>query len=211
MKIVHYGHACVLLETATARLLFDPGAFSSGFEELVDLDAVLITHQHFDHLDMGNLSGLLSGNPRAALFADPGSAPALAEHDLLPAVLGPGDSVSVAGACVTGVGGDHAVIHSDIPMIPNTGYLVDHGAFYHPGDALFVPAQLIEVLALPTGGPWLKLSEAVDFLRAIAPRVAVPIHETILASPEFHYQVFENLAPAGSAVRVLDRGKPVAF
>lgn len=208
MNIVHYGHACVLLETESARLLFDPGPFSSGFEELTGLDAVLITHQHFDHLDMSRLSQLLPANPEARLFADPGGARALAEHDLHPTVLRPADSVSIAGTSVTGVGGDHAVIHPDIPVIPNVGYLVDHGAFYHPGDAFFVPAQEIDVLALPTGGPWLKLWEAVDFLREIGSRVAVPIHEAILASPEFHYRVFEDLAPAESAVKVLDRGKP---
>ena len=42
MQITHFGHSCVLVETATARLLFDPGSFSSGFEQLRDLTAVLL-------------------------------------------------------------------------------------------------------------------------------------------------------------------------
>lgn len=106
------------------------------------------------------------------------------------------------------VGGQHAVIHPDIPAIPNVGYLVD-GALLHPGDSLHVPDRNVDVLALPTGAPWLKAAEAVDFLRAMAPRVAVPIHEAVLAMPQLHYGLFERLAPQGTTVRVLPRGEPV--
>lgn len=31
MRIVHFGHSCVLVDTGTARLLFDPGSWSTGF------------------------------------------------------------------------------------------------------------------------------------------------------------------------------------
>jgi L-ascorbate metabolism protein UlaG (beta-lactamase superfamily) len=45
IRITHYGHACVLAELAgRTRVLFDPGTYSAGFEELTGLDAVLITH-----------------------------------------------------------------------------------------------------------------------------------------------------------------------
>ncbi|MGH3492851.1 MAG: MBL fold metallo-hydrolase [Sciscionella sp.] len=210
MRLVHYGHACVLVETDSTRLLFDPGAFSSGFEELTDLDAVLITHQHPDHIDVRKLPELLAANPRATLYTDPGTAHEIAELDLAPTVLHAGDAVQVAGAALTVVGGEHAVIHPDLPTVPNTGFIVDHGAFYHPGDSFFVPEQAIDVLGLPTGAPWLKLSEAVEFYRAVAPRVAVPIHEAVLASPQLHYTMFEALAPTGSAVSVLERGSAAA-
>jgi L-ascorbate metabolism protein UlaG (beta-lactamase superfamily) len=207
MRITHYGHACVLVETASARLLFDPGSFSSGFEELRELDAVLITHQHVDHVDVDKLPGLFSGSPKATLYTDSGSADLITGLDVQMTVLHAGDSVPVAGASMNVVGGSHAVIHRDIPVIPNIGFMVDDGAFYHPGDSFFVPDQEIDVLGLPTGGPWLKLSEAVDFLRAAAPRVALPIHESILAYPQIHYTTFENLAPPGSTVRVLKRNE----
>jgi L-ascorbate metabolism protein UlaG (beta-lactamase superfamily) len=207
MRIVHYGHSCVLLETENARLLFDPGTFSSGFEELTDLDGVLITHQHPDHIDMSKLPSLLRANPKARLFTDPGSAAGLADLNLSPTVLTAGDSISVAGTSLTAVGGTHAMIHADIPIIPNTGFLVDNGAFYYPGDSFFVPDQEIDVLGLPTAGPWLKLSEAVDFFRAIGPRVAVPIHESLLALPQVHYRLFEQLAPPASTVTVLEHRK----
>ncbi|KAA5829106.1 MBL fold metallo-hydrolase [Saccharopolyspora hirsuta] len=206
MQITHFGHSCVLVETGSARLLIDPGTFSADFEDLRDLDAVLVTHQHFDHLDLDRLPALLAANPNARLVVDPGSAASVEERGLTATTARPGDAIELGGAAVSVVGGAHAVIHPDIPVVDNIGYVVDHGAFYHPGDSFFVPEQRIDVLGLPTAAPWLKLSEAVDFLRAVAPRTAVPIHEAVLAAPQMHYRMFEQLRPEGTAVEVLAKG-----
>lgn len=206
MELVHYGHACILVETDSTRLLFDPGTLADGFEDLTDLTAILITHQHADHLDPARLPALLAANPDAVLVIDEGSVPVL--HDLGVAtarVARPGQALTLGAASVRTVGGDHAVIHPDIAMIPNLGYVVDDGAFYHPGDSLFVPEQDVDVLAVPASGPWLKVAEAVDFLRAVRPRAAVPIHELALARPGMHYGIMASLAPDGTTFTVLPR------
>ena len=52
------------------------------------------------------------------------------------------------------------------------------------------------MLGLPTGAPWLKLSEAVDFLRAVAPRTAVPIHEAVLSCTRARRQMLEGTPTA---------------
>ena len=96
-----------------------------------------------------------------------------------------GDSFTVEDLRIRGVGGRHAVIHPEIPVIDNMSYLVgddEHPArLMHPGDALFVPGEPVEVLATPAAAPWMKISEAVDYLRAVSPRHAVPIHQGIIA------------------------------
>lgn len=203
MQITHFGHACVLVDTGTARLLIDPGSFSAGFEKVGGLDAILVTHQHLDHLDEDRLAPLLAANPQARLIVDVGTSTTL--HDYTHEVVAPGESFAVAGASVDVIGGDHAVIHPDVPIVPNNGYLIDD-VLLHPGDSFTPPAvDRLDVLLLPTGAPWLKLAEAVDYLRAVAPRTAVPIHEAVLARPAMHYGVFEALGPAGTTVQVLER------
>jgi L-ascorbate metabolism protein UlaG (beta-lactamase superfamily) len=204
MEITHFGHSCLLLDTGAARLLLDPGAFSTGFEALTGLDAILVTHQHFDHLDLDRLAPLLRANPDARLVVDAGTGGQLAEKGIDHEVVRPGAAVQIGGASIDVLGGEHAVIHPDIPVIENNAYLVD-GTHLHPGDALVAPATPVEVLFLPTGAPWLKLSEAVDYLRAVAPRTAVPIHEAVLSNPAIWYGMFEKLAPEGATVKVLDR------
>lgn len=51
MQVTHFGHACVLVDLGTARILIDPGEWSEGFSGLRDLSGILITHKHSDHLD----------------------------------------------------------------------------------------------------------------------------------------------------------------
>ena len=211
MRIVHFGHACLLLETGSERILIDPGTYSTGFEDERELSAVLVTHQHFDHLDVKRLPKVLEANPTAKLIVDPGSAPEIEKLGLDFDVAHVGDAFAVGDTEIKAVGGEHAVIHADIPVIPNIGYLVDDGAFFHPGDSFFVPEQKVDVLGLPTGAPWLKAGEAVDYLRAVAPRVAVPIHEAVLANPGMIYGLFGNLAPEGTEVKVLERAEPAKF
>jgi hypothetical protein len=46
----------------------------------------------------------------------------------------------------------------------------------------------------------------IDFLRAVAPRVAVPIHASLLAHTAVPFQLYECLAPSGTAFEPLPRG-----
>jgi len=210
MQIVHWGQSCVLAEIGTARLLLDPGVYSAGFEELTGLDAILITHQHPDHLDLDRLPALLAANPAAQLLVDIGSAGPLADAGIAHRVVGPGERLEVADCTIDVIGGDHGVIHLDIPVVPNNGYLIDSGAgtILHPGDSFTLPGCDIDVLLLPTAAPWLKASEAVDYLRSVDPGLAVPIHQAILAKPDKYYGLFRELAPVGTEVHVVAHAEP---
>jgi L-ascorbate metabolism protein UlaG (beta-lactamase superfamily) len=182
MKLTHFGHSCLLADFDGTRLLFDPGNFSHGFEGITGLSAILITHQHPDHADPERVPALVDANPEAALFADPQTAARFGGNWR---AVHAGDEITLDGLTIRGVGGRHAVIHPEIPVIDNTSYLIGdagHRArLMHPGDALFVPDEPVDVLATPAAAPWMKISEAVDYLRAVAPRQAVPIHQAIIA------------------------------
>lgn len=207
MQLTKYEHACVLIEDGEARILIDPGMFSSGFESLTGLTAILITHQHADHVDYDRIGTVVAANPQVTVYADDGTAAALRERGLPVTVVAEGDRLDV-GAEVAVHGVNHAVIHPDVPVVPNVGYLVG-GRLFHPGDALTVPDVPVDVLCLPAGAPWMKSAEAVDYLRAVAPRVAVPIHEAVLAMPTLYINLFERLALDGTTVQTVDAGDTV--
>ena len=212
MEVVHFGHACLLVQTDSSRLLIDPGTFSAGFESVRELAAVLITHQHLDHVDFERLPVLLAANPDAELVADTASAEQLGERGHHARAVTPGEVLDLGGTSVEVHGGLHAHAHPDLPPpVPNVAYLVD-GRLLHPGDSLHVPQdRTVDVLALPTGAPWLKAAEAVDYMRAVKPRLTVPIHEATLSMPELNYRMFDALAPSGTTLNVLPRGEAVTL
>ena len=208
MQLQKFGHSCLLVESADARVLIDPGTFSSGFEALDGLSAVLITHQHPDHVDVGRLPALLERNPSMQVVADPATAQLLRDEHGVEASVATSGAVFDVGLRVEVVGEMHAQIHPDIPRVPNVGYLVDE-RLLHPGDALDVTDREVEILALPTMAPWMRMADAVDYLRAVNPRVAVPIHEALLRSTDLFYGAFRGLGPDGTTVQVLDDGAPL--
>ena len=211
MRLTKFGHSCLLVEEGRARILLDPGTWSDGFEELEGLTAVLFTHQHGDHLDAERLRGVLDRNRGVRVVSDQGSAELLGEAGVDVEVVNDGDEFEVAGVGVRVAGRDHAIIHPDIPVVLNVGYLVA-GRLFHPGDAFTPPGQHVEVLAVPAGAPWLKVSEAIEYLRQVRPLVAVPVHEKVLsaAGMSIHYRQLEQLGAAdGTTFQSIDDGKPV--
>jgi L-ascorbate metabolism protein UlaG (beta-lactamase superfamily) len=204
MKITHFGHACLLVELDGARILIDPGTLSSGYETLTDLDAVLITHDHDDHLDAGAIDAVMRANPGARLVSDSGSAPALAHLGGQTAV--PGDLLDVRGVPVQVMGGAHAYVYLDVPSNPNVAYLIGDGAFFHGGDSYDLPGRPVDVLAVPISGPWVKLGESIAYANAIGPRVAIPIHEAALSSTDQAHGMLDAFTPETVSVTVLQRG-----
>lgn len=204
MRIRKFGHSCMLAETDGVRVLIDPGGYSSGFESLIELDALLLTHQHADHFDKDRILDLLSANEHSAVTADEQTAAQLAEAGRQVRTAREGDRFPVGPVEVTVHGREHAVIHPDLPNITNVGYFLA-GTLFHPGDALTVPDRPVAVLALPVGGPWLPVRDAIDYMRAVRPRIAIGVHERALGSPQVSYGLLERFAAdQGTRFVVLD-------
>lgn len=179
MRITKFTHACVRIEHSGGTLVLDPGGFGDA-EPLDGATAVLITHEHFDHYSADHLRAsdapiYTVAGVAAAIAA---GAPDLSERVT---VVAPGAHFTVDGVAVTAVGAQHAVIHPDIPLIENSGFLfdVEGTAVFHPGDALTVPDEKVDLLLAPSSAPWLKASEAIDFVRAVGAARNVPIHDAI--------------------------------
>jgi L-ascorbate metabolism protein UlaG (beta-lactamase superfamily) len=166
MQLIRWTHSCVRLEQDGRVLVIDPGIWSEP-GELLGADAVLLTHEHTDHVDVLRLRGL--GVP---VFAAAGAS--LPELDVTS--VGVGEEFSAAGFRVNAVGGVHASVLPEQAPVANLGYIVE-GGVYHPGDALHVPDGAIETLLVPMQASWLKTAEAVAFVRAVAPARAFGIHD----------------------------------
>jgi L-ascorbate metabolism protein UlaG (beta-lactamase superfamily) len=181
MRITHLGHACLLLEMAGSRLLLDPGTFAGDLTGVRDLDAVLVTHQHPDHLDPQRFPALVADNPGARVICDPGSLEVIRGMGL-DATTHDGPS-RVGEVTVTPVGEVHALIHDELPRIPNVGVRLDadgEPSFFHPGDALDAEPGEVDVLAFPLQAPWQRSREMTAFLRRLDPPHAVPVHDGLL-------------------------------
>lgn len=178
MLLTKLGHACIRLEKNEARLVIDPGVWA-GPDILAGAAAVLITHEHADHVDQVAVRGALTGDPGLELWASATVASQFGEFGDRVHTVRHGDSFTAAGFDVHVYGAEHARIDSAIPIVPNTGFAVD-GEIFHPGDSFTVPEEAVPTLLIPVSGPWLKFSDVADYLRAVAPERAYWIHDALL-------------------------------
>ena len=201
MKLTKFPHACLRIEQDGAVLVVDPGVFSDPGAALRGADAVLITHEHADHVDVDALKAF-SG----AVYAPAEVAAQLGGSEVT--AVSPGDTFTAAGLEVQVFGDRHAHIHEDVPDIPNNAYLIG-GKVYYAGDAFSLPGVEVETLFVPIGAPWMKLAEAIDYVRAVAPQRAHPTHDAVLSTAG--QGISDNwLTQRGhTAYSRLDIGKPI--
>jgi L-ascorbate metabolism protein UlaG (beta-lactamase superfamily) len=172
MKLAKFGHACVRLESNGRAIVIDPGVMTPEPDALTGAEAVLITHQHFDHFDPQRLRAVES-----PIYTCAGVAERLTELGERVCVVSDGDSFSVAGFEVTVAGAKHHYSHPDAPPVDNVGFLID-GEVFHPGDALTVVD--CPTLLVPGQAPWLTVPDMIDYLRRMSPRRAYAIHDGLL-------------------------------
>ncbi|MEV5283027.1 MBL fold metallo-hydrolase [Streptomyces sp. NPDC052811] len=213
MKLTKHVHACVTVTKEDAKIVIDPGTFTPDAAQAVAAaDAVLITHEHFDHFDEELIARSLETRPELRVYGPASVVERWSARRGQVAAVAAGDNVAVAGFDVSVFGDLHASIHRDIPRVANVGYLID-GRLYHPGDAYHVPDAPVDTLLLPTSGPWTKLGDAADYVREVAPNNLIQIHEVMLGpigqqstarflSPEMLTEVPLAIVPIGETIAI---------
>ncbi|KKQ39112.1 MAG: Beta-lactamase domain protein [Candidatus Magasanikbacteria bacterium GW2011_GWA2_37_8] len=182
MKITKFGHCCLLIEENGVRILTDPGMYSSGQDNVKNIDIVLITHDHQDHLHIDSLKKVLENNPQVKIITNKSVGELLNQKNISYEAVEDGQSFSFKNVLIEAFGKEHAIIYSTLPSMANTGYFINNKLFY-PGDAFTNPGKPVDILALPVAGPWTKLSDAINYAKEINPKQCFPIHDGILKSP----------------------------
>ncbi len=173
--IRRFTDSCLLVTTGDGTTLFDPGLYAFGndlidLETIGDVQRVLITHEHDDHVKPEFIRWLIDRGEDVQVFANQAVADILA-----------GDDIEVSTDTPLGTSSED-VVHELIPtgaQPPNRSWTID-GLLTHPGDS-YQPTTTAPVLALPLLAPWGTTTKSVEFARRLGPAQVVPIHDFYLS------------------------------
>lgn len=174
MKVTKFEHACLVLDNGTSRLVIDPGSFTNLPEDLSNISCVIVTEEHVDHYNLENIQKVLSQSPDAQLFSTATVAGQLKEAGVDCETISGSKDVSVGGFLIAFSEGDHAIVYGKSPCRVLTVKVDDF--LYYPSDSYIPTDETVQVLALPTCGPWHKISEAVDFANKINSKQILVTH-----------------------------------
>jgi L-ascorbate metabolism protein UlaG (beta-lactamase superfamily) len=179
MKLTKHEHANLVLDKGNETLVIDPGAFTTPLTDLRNVVGIVITHEHPDHWTPEQLRRIVDTNPDVRIFGPAGVV--AAASDFAVELVAAGDTVEVGAFTLRFFGEKHAVIHSSIPVIDNVGVLVND-TLYYAGDSFTIPEGVaVDTLAAPAGAPWMKVSDVMDYVLAVAPKHVFPTHEMVLS------------------------------
>ncbi len=179
MKIKKLGHCCFVMEPKNGiRIMTDPGSFSMLQVGEKNINAIIITHEHQDHLHVESLKDVLKNNPRAIVITNTSVGKILDTNNIPYIKVEEGDKYHIEGVNIVAFGDNHAEIYEDFGKVQNTGYMVD--SLCYGGDSFHYPDLNVDILALPVVGPWMKLKDAIEYAKNIRPRICFPVHDAIL-------------------------------
>jgi len=228
-ELTWLGQSSYVLRAAGATLLVDPFLTprddrlvppADRPEAFAGVDAVLVTHEHYDHFDPDACRELAKASPEALFTAPRPIIDQLTEVGIDPdriVAMQPGDHAEVAAAGITGVPACHGVHVSDAYTLGRElsggavrflGYVIEIGGVrvYQAGDTIDfdglaeeVRAAGVDVALLPINGRSPE-REAQDIVGNLGPEDAVELAAragATVAVPT-HYDMFAaNLGDVG--------------
>lgn len=212
MKITKLGHCCLVVETQGVRFLTDPGNYTTEQNIVTNIDCVVISHEHTDHLHVESLKTVIKNNLGASVVCNASVGKILDKESIAYTKVADGENVKIKGIEISGHGLKHAPIYKDYEQVENTGYLFDKKLFY-PGDAFFNPQIPIDILAFPVTAPWCKISEAIEYVLEIKPRVAFSVHDGNLLRRQGLTERLPSLKLSEAGIKFinLELGKEMEF
>lgn len=211
MTITKLGHCCLVIREKGLTVLTDPGGYTTAQNDVLGVNVVLITHEHGDHLHIESLKTVLKNNSSAKVITNNGVAKMLEKEGIAYELLVHGQNTTVGEILIEGFGEKHAEIYSTITPIDVTGYFIAN-RFFYPGDAFTNPGKPVEILALPVAGPFVKVSDFMEYAKLIHPKVSFPVHDGGLKHfGSAHRVPLNELPKLGIGFIVPEEGREMEF
>lgn len=175
LHVTKLNHATLLVTKGKTKILVDPGELGP-WPMLDGLDAILTTHQHFDHFDPVVVRSALA--QKIPVWAPSDVVEKLKKNKNLH-TANVGDTFKVEDVHVTVGGGLHAPMHPEATPPLNRAYVLDDALFI-TGDALAEAPAPFTAVAAPINAPWLKLTDLIKYVRVLKPAVFVGVHDGLL-------------------------------
>jgi L-ascorbate metabolism protein UlaG (beta-lactamase superfamily) len=181
MKISKYLHSCLVFEQDGYKLLFDPGKFSfaEGLvkpEMFADVDGIIITHVHPDHLDVDILKKIIdvSGAP---VYTNEQVGDVLAKH-CIPHTVWTDGVYNLGPFKLEAITVVHELI-LDNPLPQMTGFIINDRVL-HPVDSMedaLWRYKEIELLIMVTMAPFTNELRITEFADKLQPKQILPVHD----------------------------------
>jgi len=176
MKITKLGHSCFLVEDNNVKVLFDPGDYVIIENSIRNLQAIIITHSHSDHFDLGNIRTLVKDNPECKIITNTQVSDLLKNENYKIDVVENEKSTDLRGMEIEAIGNEHMAIYSGVVTPQCTGYYINKKLF-NTADNFNKLDRDVEILIAPFTAPWFKLSEYLDYVKAIKPKKVLAAHD----------------------------------
>lgn len=195
MKIKKLGHCCLVIETNGRKIMTDPGSWTIDEQtKEKNVDLILITHEHGDHMHIESLKKVLENNPGVKIITNMGVGKLLDEVEIEYEVLENKKVTEILGVEIEAHDCKHEEIFEEIWQVQNTAFFIDKKLFY-PGDAFYNPGKPVEILALPVAGPWTKVIDFMKYVLEIKPKACFPVHDGMLSSFGSNHKIPEMILP----------------
>ena len=173
VKITKFVHSCLLVELPESgrNVLFDPGEYSPvPVGALPELQDIIITHKHPDHMDPTLIKKLRDRFPNVRITAPADAAAVLEQAGVADVQTNPTEGVSFFEA-----------VHEGIRPLGTVDPPQENGVHYrhvltHPGDSHHF-RETMPILALPVTAPWGSAVEAARVALELRPQYIVPVHD----------------------------------